>query len=154
RHGDDYAILYEAGLFYEHIDLFLESPLLGDRRVRQALLFAVDRESLVQRLFAGHQPVALSNVSPLDDDATDDLPLYPYKPEEAPRLLDEAGWTQDGKGTRRNAQGQALSLSFATTAGDRTRELVQQVLQSQWRAVGIEARIENQPARVLFGQSL
>ncbi len=41
-----------------------------------------------------------------------------------------------------------------TTAGNRTRELVQQVLQSQWRQVGIDVRIRNQPARVYFGQTL
>src|SRR3546814_15050616 len=41
-----------------------------------------------------------------------------------------------------------------TTAGDKTRELVQQVLQSQWRAVGIDIRIHNEPARVFFGQTV
>ena len=41
-----------------------------------------------------------------------------------------------------------------TTAGNRSRELVEQVLQSQWRAVGIDAKIKNQPARVLFGQTI
>ena len=41
-----------------------------------------------------------------------------------------------------------------TTAGDRTRELVQQVLQSQWQRLGIEIRIRNQPPRVLFGETL
>src|SRR3546814_128504 len=41
-----------------------------------------------------------------------------------------------------------------TTAGDKTRALVQQVLQSQWRAVGIDIRIHNEPARVFFGQTV
>jgi peptide/nickel transport system substrate-binding protein len=41
-----------------------------------------------------------------------------------------------------------------TTAGNRTRELVQQVLQSQWRQLGIEARIRNEPARVFFGETV
>ncbi len=41
-----------------------------------------------------------------------------------------------------------------TTAGNRTRELVEQVLQSQWKQLGIDARIRNQPARVFFGQTV
>jgi peptide/nickel transport system substrate-binding protein len=41
-----------------------------------------------------------------------------------------------------------------TTAGNRTRELVEQVLQSQWREVGIDARIRNEPARVFFGETV
>jgi peptide/nickel transport system substrate-binding protein len=41
-----------------------------------------------------------------------------------------------------------------TTAGNRSRELVEQVLQSQWRRIGIDIRIKNEPARVLFGDTL
>ena len=41
-----------------------------------------------------------------------------------------------------------------TTAGNRTRELVEQVLQSQWKALGIDVRIRNEPARVFFGQTV
>ena len=41
-----------------------------------------------------------------------------------------------------------------TTAGNRTRELVQQVLQSQWRQVGLDVRIRNEPARVFFGETV
>ena len=41
-----------------------------------------------------------------------------------------------------------------TTAGSRSRELVQQVLQSQWRQVGIATRIRNEPARVYFGETV
>ncbi len=55
---------------------------------------------------------------------------------------------------RRNAAGQTLSLELMTTAGNRTRELVEQVLQSQWRKIGVDIRIKNEPARVLFGETL
>ena len=40
-----------------------------------------------------------------------------------------------------------------TTAGNRSRELVQQVLQSQWKQVGVEIVIKNEPARVFFGET-
>jgi peptide/nickel transport system substrate-binding protein len=41
-----------------------------------------------------------------------------------------------------------------TTAGNRSRELVQQVLQGMWRAAGIEVRIRNEPPRVFFGETV
>ena len=154
RHGDDYQMLFIAGLFWEHIDLMLDSPRLGDIRVRQALLYALDREKLSQQLFAGQQPVATSFVSPLSKYFDENLPAYGYDPDKARQLLDEAGWTPGPDGIRVNAKGERLSLSYITTAGDRTRELVQQVLQSQWRQLGIDVAIENEPPRVFFGETL
>src|SRR5947209_16153227 len=47
-----------------------------------------------------------------------------------------------------------LSFDAKTTAGNRSRELVEQVLQSQWRRIGVDIRIKNEPARVLFGDTL
>jgi peptide/nickel transport system substrate-binding protein len=55
---------------------------------------------------------------------------------------------------RHNAAGEPLTLELMTTAGNRTRELVEQVLQSQWRRLGIDVAIKNEPARVLFGETL
>ena len=53
RHGGRFAISYKPGLIYEHLDLNLDNPLLADKRVRKALVYALDRETLSQRLFAG-----------------------------------------------------------------------------------------------------
>ncbi|GAB5470232.1 MAG: peptide ABC transporter substrate-binding protein [Rhodospirillales bacterium] len=153
RHGDDYQVIFRPSLAYEHIDLNLTRPHLQDVRVRHALLHAIDRQAIVDRLFGDRQPVALSNVSPLSPNATEDLPRYDYDPETAAALLEAAGWTAEGTG-RVNGAGERLILTLGTTAGDRTRELVQQVLQSQWREVGIEVRIQNAPARVFFGQNM
>ena len=47
-----------------------------------------------------------------------------------------------------------MRLQLMTTAGNRTRELVEQVLQSQWRELGIDVRIKNEPARVFFGETV
>ena len=51
-----------------------------------------------------------------------------------------------------NAPARRLGLELMTTAGNRSRELVQQVLQSQWRDAGIDVRIRNEPARVFFAR--
>ena len=154
RHGAAFQIIYKPGLVFEHIDLNLDLPALSDRRVREALLLGLDRETISQSLFAGRQPVADSFVNPLDPGFSAGTPRYRHDPKRAAALLDEAGWPLGAGGLRSNAAGQNLSLELKTTAGNRTRELVQQVLQSQWRKIGIDVRLKNEPARVLFGETM
>ncbi len=153
RHSDRFTVAYKPGLIYEHLDVMLDDPILEDRRVRQALLYAIDRETLNQQLFGGRQPVAHSSVSPLDVAFAKRLPAYAHDPERAADLLEEAGWSPGPDGVRRNAQGERLAFTLMTTAGNRSRELVQQWLQSEWRKLGVEARIQNEPPRVFFAET-
>ncbi|GAB4224007.1 MAG: peptide ABC transporter substrate-binding protein [Kiloniellaceae bacterium] len=154
RHGDRFEVIYKPGLLYEHIDVMLDNPILADKRVRQALVYAIDREAINQRLFEGRQPVAHTSVSPLDWVYYDGVKKYPYDPAKAAELLDAAGWSDLRGGVRHNAAGEPLQIEFMTTAGSRVRELVQQVLQSQWKQLGIDVRVRNEPPRVFFGQTV
>jgi peptide/nickel transport system substrate-binding protein len=149
-----FSYLFRPSLGYEHINLNLSNPILADVRVRRALLLAIDRNTINAKLFEGLQPVAATWVNPLEPTYTSDVPTYGFDPERARTLLAEAGWHPGADGICRNGSGERLSLAFATTAGNRQRELVQQVLQSAWRTVGIEVTIRNEPARTLFGETL
>ncbi|MEZ5931338.1 MAG: peptide ABC transporter substrate-binding protein [Alphaproteobacteria bacterium] len=153
RHGDQYQIVYKPGLIYEHLDLNLDNPILADKRVRKALIQGIDREAVSQQLFEGHQPVAHGNVHPLDWVYDKDVPKYSENLDAAAALLDAAGWTDMQGGVRHNEAGTPLALELMTTAGNRTRELVQQVLQSQWKRIGVDITIRNEPARVFFGET-
>ena len=154
RRSEAFDFVYKAGLIYEHIDLNLDNPILADRRVRQALLYGLDRQAISQQLFQGKQPVADSNVSPLDWVYSEDTQRYPYDPAKAKALLADAGWRPGPDGVRVNGDGKKLSLLLMTTAGARVREQVQQVLQHYWRQIGVDIRIRNEPARVFFGQTV
>ena len=154
RHGNRFSVIYKPGLFYEHLDVQLENPMLQDVRVRQALIYGIDRQAISVQLFEGKQPVADSSINALDWVYDPNVPKYEYDPQKAAQLLDEAGWNVIKGGYRHNAQGEKLSLELMTTAGNRTRELVEQVLQSQWKQIGVEIRIRNEPARVYFGETL
>ena len=154
RHGKQYTVIFKPGLIYEHIDLMLDNPILSDIRIRQALLYALDRKSISTKLFGGKQPVAHSNINPLDWVFADDIPQYEYDAKKVAALLDAAGWQNKKNGIRVNAAGEPLRFEIMTTAGNRSRELVEQVLQSQWKAAGIDVRIRNEPARVFFGDTV
>jgi peptide/nickel transport system substrate-binding protein len=154
RHGDAYNIIYKPGLIYEHIDLNLNNPILADIKIRHALIYAIDRQAISDQLFDGKQPVANGQTNPLDRVYYDGIPKYHYDPKKAAALLEEAGWKPGPGGIRRNAKGEPLRLEIMTTAGNKTRELVEQALQSQWRQAGIDVRIRNEPARVFFGETV
>lgn len=152
RHGGAFALLYKPGLSYEHIDLNFDNPILADLRVRQALLYGIDRKAISDEIFAGRDPVADSFVPPLDPAYSKAVPHYGYDPQKARALLDQAGW-QAGSDGIRHKDGAPLTLELATTSGNRTREMIEQVLQAQWRQIGIDIRLKNQPARVLIGDT-
>ncbi len=154
RHDEKYDVFYKPGLIYEHLDVMLDNPILADIRVRRALAHAIDREAISQQLFAGKQPVAHKGTHPLDWTHTDEVRKYPFDPDASRELLNAAGWTEIRDGVRHNKSGERLSLEIMTTAGNRVRELVEQVLQDYWKAVGIEVKIRNEPARVLFGETI
>jgi peptide/nickel transport system substrate-binding protein len=154
QHPDQFSYIFKPSLTYEHIDLQKNNPILADLRVRRALLMAIDRETMVQKLFEGKQPVAATWVNPLEPNYSKDAPTYRYEPAKAKALLAEAGWTSGSDGICRNAAGEALSIELSTTAGNRLRELQEQVLQSQWKTACVQITIKNEPARTLFGETL
>jgi peptide/nickel transport system substrate-binding protein len=152
QHPADFVYFFKPQPGYEHIDIKRENPMLQDVRVRRALLHGINVASVVRRLFGGHAEVARTFINGLDPHYTQDVPTYPFDPARAAALLAEAGWRPGPDGVLRDAQGHRMSLEFSTTSGNRARELTQQVMQNQWKAIGVEVVIANQPSRTFFGQ--
>lgn len=149
-----YQIIYKPGLVYEHIDINQDNPHLSDPRVRQALIYGINRKGISEFLFKGKQPVAHSSVNPLDEIYNPDVRTYDYNPKRAGELLDAAGWKlSNSDGYRYNKNGERLNVIQMTTAGNKARELVEQAVQSDWKKIGVASTIQNQAPRVLFGQT-
>jgi len=150
RHKDKYNVVYKPALIWEHIDVNLDNKLLADRRVRQAMLLAIDRKAISEKLFEGKQPIAHGGISELDPMFSPAARQYGYDAAAARKLLDEAGFSTLRNNVRHNAAGEKLSIELGTTAGNRVRELVAQVIQSQLRQVGIEVRLKAETPRIFF----
>ncbi|SKA22181.1 peptide/nickel transport system substrate-binding protein [Enhydrobacter aerosaccus] len=148
RHKDKFNVVYKPALVYEHIDVNLDNPLLKDRHVRQAILMAIDRKAISDKLFEGKQPVANGSINPLDPMYSPAARHYPYDPDGARKLLDEAGFATLKNGVRTDAKGERFSIELTTTAGNRVREQVAQVIQSQLRQIGVDLRIKAEPPRI------
>lgn len=156
RGTSKHQVNFRASTSYEHIELNLDkTPALKDKKVRHALMYGLDRDSMTQSLFEGKQPTALHFFAPSDPWYTDDqakIKTYKYDPKRAMKLLEEAGFRKKADGYYYK-DGKRLQISMMSTAGNKTRELVQVFMQNQYKQIGIEMTIKNEPARVFFGQT-
>jgi peptide/nickel transport system substrate-binding protein len=149
-----YNYVFKTSLGFDHIDLQLDNPILSDVRVRRALLTAIDRRTIATKLYDAKFTVADSSVGTLSPFHIDDIAKYPFDPAKARRMLAEAGWTPGPDGICQNAVGTRLVVEFSVAAGAKLRELTEQVIQAEWKTVGVEMVIHNEVPRILFGESL
>lgn len=153
-HPNRFSYFYQPTPAYEHLALDLANPLLADRRVRQAMMMAIDRKTIVTKLFRGKQPVAESFLEPSQFGWHKDTRTWPYDPAAARKLLAQAGFTKGADGILVSPKGERFALTLVSTAGNYERALVEQVLQTEFRAIGIAVDIHNEPARTMFGETL
>jgi peptide/nickel transport system substrate-binding protein len=151
-----YVALFPGGASVEWLWLNLGTngdpsrphPVLGDPAIRAAMDYGIDRQAIIDEILGGFGSLTGSFI--YAGWAAVELPVTPYDPEEAMRILDEAGWVPGGDGIREK-DGVRASLRYQTIAGDLTRELYQQLVQQNMRDIGIELTIENVPSNTIFG---
>jgi peptide/nickel transport system substrate-binding protein len=146
-------VQYLSSPIWEHIDFNLDVELLQDIRIRRAIAHAINRPALVEALFAGRSPVLDSWVLPAQQAAAppDQLTRYPYNPDEARRLLDEAGYTDpDGDGLRVSPNGITLTLQLLTTEDSPLRQAIAEQVRTDLQSVGVQLELETTSAEGLF----
>jgi peptide/nickel transport system substrate-binding protein len=142
-----------SGSSIKHLPLNNSLPQLAEKEVRQAMLLALDRQQIIDDIWSGAAKVADTNLSPkFAFYYNDDVKKYPYDPEAAKALLEEAGWVdEDGDGVREK-DGVPLSFTDTVITGDQARRPIAEVAQQYLAEVGIEMMIEEAPvASILEG---
>jgi peptide/nickel transport system substrate-binding protein len=180
--ADQGLVAYDAipALVWEHIDLNSYPPegaetdalpFFVDPRVRQAIAYGTNRLQMTEQILYGEVD-PLTSYLPADHWAwnPDTAAEYPYDPEQAMALLEEAGWTDaDGDGVREAAAaidleyscgrgaaktipaGTPFEVSFHTTTGNAMREQLSTLFQSNMADIGIKINLDLLPASVWFG---
>jgi peptide/nickel transport system substrate-binding protein len=144
-------VCFTPTMMYEHIDLNTENEILCDKRVRQALGFATNRQAIADVVFDGRIETALLDEYPTSkyyDKTT--ASRVTFDPLKARRLLRDAGWADENGDGVLEKDGRDLVLGISTTAGRINREKTQLVLKEQYRDVGIDLRIRNHNSSVLY----
>ena len=125
--------------FYD-ITMNFQRAYWQDHRVREAVLAAMDREGIVQKVLLGHGQVVHANATTSSWVYTSDVPRYLYDPARAKQLLDDAGWRPGSDGVR-TKDGQRLRFTVMLKNFDRTLEQVFVIAQQQLQPVGVDLQI-------------
>mgnify|MGYP005838149195 CR=1 FL=1 len=151
---DTSLTLYSAPLCgYTAVFFDTQSPLFADPALRQALLYATDRQQLVDQLLQGQGLVAHSPIPPYSWAYNGDVPHYAYDPAQAARLLDERGWLEQEDAAARNKGSQKLTFTLLTDDNPSHVQVAQELVR-QWAAVGIVADVKVMPVATLIRDHL
>ncbi len=112
-------------LVYTYFGFNLAKPIFQDKKVRQALAFATDKEQLVKLIFKGLATPAYCPMAPISWAYSNDVEKYPYNPERAKELLG----------------GKKLEFTVLVNQGNKEREKAAIILQQQWKKVGVKLNI-------------
>lgn len=121
---------------------------LSDAAVRKALTKGVDRATIVRTLLTSNYKPAtsiLSSTSPAYTDLSADLA---FDPAGARALLDGAGWKAGGGGIR-SKDGKRLTVSLVYPGIDTASRAVLQLVQSELKAIGVDAKLDGLPLNQL-----
>ena len=138
---------YNEG-FYFLLNLEKGHPALQDVKVRQAIAYATNRQKINDDLNLGKTKPAATmwdNTPYVDPSITP----YPYDPEKAKALLEEAGWVNSNGDGVREKDGKDLILTYGTTTRQ-VRKDTQAVFQQELLAVGIKVDLQNFDSDIYF----
>ena len=116
---------------------------MADKNLRQAMAYALDIDQVSESFYSGLRQRATTHIIPnFTDFHRDDLEGYPYDPDRANQLLDEAGYEDvDGDGYREDPDGEPLEITYASRAGSEVAETVAQYYLQAWEEVGLNVSL-------------
>jgi peptide/nickel transport system substrate-binding protein len=141
RHDSKLKVEQAPGTILGYLAFNTRDPILKDVRVRQAIAYAIDRRPLIQYLWRNLARPADSVLPPNSWAYDGNVEKYPYDPERARQLLDQAGYHQ--------VNGVCFHITFKTSTEESSR-LIAAVLQQQLRDVGIALDIRTYEFATFF----
>lgn len=144
-----------TSLSYEAIWFNTTKGPLNSKPVRQALAYATDRDAAVKTLFGPVQP----DIKPIQSFMTpankqwysEPFKKYTRDLKKVDELMTGDGWKKGADGIWEKG-GKKAEIENSTTAGNKRRELTQELLTSQWKEAGFLLTVNNTKAATLFGE--
>ena len=115
----------------------------ADKRVRQAMTLLIDRESISSRVYDNLVKPASGPFHPLGWQADPSIKPWPFDPERAKKLLDEAGYIdRDNNGIRESPQGLPLSFKLIFSTGSTETKQMVLLMQDEMKKAGVEMQLD------------
>ena len=125
---------------YTYMGYNLKNPLFADKRVRQALAYAVNREEIIDGVLLGLGKPATGPYKPGTWAHNPNVRTYPHDPEKAKALLAEAGWRRTDGGFLEK-DGKPFEFEIITNQGNEIRAKCAEIIQRRLAEIGIRVKI-------------
>jgi peptide/nickel transport system substrate-binding protein len=125
---------------YIYLGYNLEDSRFADRRVRQALTHAINKQEIIEGVLLGLGEEAYGPYKPGTWYYNPEVPKFPYDPEKAKALLTEAGWRPDAEGIL-SKDGRPFEFTILTNQGNDIRVRTAEIIQRRLREIGILVKI-------------
>lgn len=126
---------------YTYLGYNLRRPMFQDRRVRQALSYAINKQELIDGVLLGYGAIATGPYKPDTWVYNKNVPRYDYNPEKARALLREAGWSDSDEDGILDKEGQDFSFTIVTNQGNDLRAKTGEIIQRRFKEVGIDVQL-------------
>lgn len=116
---------------------------MSDKSLRKAMAYAIDNDAVGSQFYQGLRYRANSPIVPVFEQYyNEEVEGYPYDPDQANTLLDEAGYEDtNGDGFRETPEGEELVINFATMSGGETAEPIAEYYMQSWASVGLNVQL-------------
>jgi len=126
---------------YVYLGYNLRHPLFKDKRIRQALTAAIDKDELIHGVLFGMGQKAVGPIAPGRWAYNPNVKDIAYDPKHAAELLAQAGWREKNSDGILVKDGKPFSFTILTNQGNQQRLLTAQIIQQRLRYVGIDVKI-------------
>jgi peptide/nickel transport system substrate-binding protein len=126
---------------YTYLGYNLKNPLFADKRVRQAIAHAVNRQEIIDGLLLGLGRIATGPFKPETWVYNPNVPEYPYDPARARALLSDAGWKDTNSDGVLDREGRSFEFEIITNQGNDIRSKTAEILQRRLAEIGIKVKI-------------
>ncbi len=126
---------------YTYLGYNLKHPFFADKRVRQAISYAINKEEIISGVLLGLGRAATGPYKPGTWAYNENVKKYDYNPQKARELLRAAGWTKKNKDGMLEKDGRPFTFELITNQGNETRQKCAEIIQRQLREVGIDVKI-------------
>ncbi|PLX20007.1 MAG: peptide-binding protein [Candidatus Muiribacterium halophilum] len=128
--------------YYSFVGYNCARKPFDNKKVRQALSYAIDVNSLIDNIFYGFGKKVTGPFPIISWAYNPNAQSYDYNPEKAKELLAEAGYDKKDKdGFLINSEGKRLSIKLITNNANKEREYMVTIINDYWKAIGIESKI-------------